>query len=82
MLHAHGWYAFGGIETETCHDYIWYMTTENSMMTRLVLKLENFLAMQSVFAKYPLNYHALKSQMLLHKLFRKTFADAPSNQLD
>lgn len=52
------------------------------MMTRLILKLENFLAMQSVFARYPLNLYALKSQMLLHKLFRKTFADAPSNQID
>jgi len=73
MFQAHIRPAFSHIVNQGCNHYILYMMT-------LILKLENFFATQSVFARYPLCLYALRAQMKLHRLFPKTFAHTPTNQ--
>lgn len=43
-------------------------------MTKLLLKIEDKLCDMSVFSRWPYNFYALKLQMKMHRIFRKTFS--------
>lgn len=48
-------------------------------MTKILLKVEEYLCRKSIFAPYPLCLYALKLQIRLHKMFPKTFAHIRTN---
>lgn len=49
-------------------------------MTKILIKLEDFLAYSTMYQTFIPPILALKLQVRLHKMFPKTFAHAPTNQ--
>lgn len=49
-------------------------------MTKMLLKLEEFLAYSTMYQTFIPPLLALKLQVHMHKMFPKTFAHTPTNQ--
>lgn len=51
-------------------------------MKTIILKVEDFLATQSVLAPYPFCLYALKMQVKIHMLFPSLFPEAAVNSYE
>lgn len=49
-------------------------------MTKMLLKVEEYLAYSTIYQTFIPPLFALKLQIRLHKMFPKTFAHTPTNQ--
>jgi hypothetical protein len=49
-------------------------------MTKIILKLEDYLAYSTMYVTFIPPILALKLQIRIHKMFPRLFSDRPSNQ--